>query len=169
MGARFTKDEDYQDKKKREGGSVRRELAFSNAIELKNATLKSVEKFTFNDMTVDAKVVRVYDGDTCTCVFDTFGLGLYKHQVRLNGIDTAELKSSDLAVKALALRTRDYVSRLILNKIVKLKCEGTDKYGRILGVISVDDVCVNDELLEKNMAVVYDGGTKSGVQDLLAR
>lgn len=127
---------------------------------LGEATYKNTKPFAFNDMIVDAKVVKVYDGDTCTCVFDTFGLGLYRHQVRLSGIDTAEVKNKNVAEKELALKTRDFVSGLILNKVVRLKCEGSDKYGRILGVVCVGDVCVNDLLVEKKMANLYDGGAK---------
>jgi micrococcal nuclease len=130
-------------------------------LSLLDATLKNTKVFGFKDFTVDAKVVKVYDGDTCTCIFDTFGMGLYRHQIRLNGIDTAEVKSKDADVKALALRTRDFVADLILNKIVQLTCEGSDKYGRILGIIRIDGVCVNDLLIEKKMALPYDGGTKT--------
>ena len=138
-----------------ESGSLSRDPS------LLSATLKNTKVFGFKDFTVDAKVVKVYDGDTCTCVFDTFNMGLYRHQIRLNGIDTAEIKSKDADVKALALRTRDFVADLILNKIVQLTCEGSDKYGRILGIIRIDGVCVNDLLIEKKMALPYDGGTKT--------
>ena len=135
--------------------------AAKNDAALLSATLKNTKVFGFKDFTVDAKVVKVYDGDTCTCVFDTFNMGLYRHQIRLNGIDTAEIKSKDADVKALALRTRDFVADLILNKIVQLTCEGSDKYGRILGIIRIDGVCINDLLIEKKMALPYDGGTKT--------
>ena len=134
------------------------------AITLETATLKNTLKFTFN-MIVQAKVVKVYDGDTITCVFNTFGLGLFKHQVRLNGIDTAELKSIDPNSKSQAITARDFVSDTILNKVVKLQCEGTDKYGRILGRIFIDDVCINDILISKKLAVLYDGGKKGDFID----
>jgi endonuclease YncB( thermonuclease family) len=137
------------------------DLAAERNLSLSAATLKNTKVFGFKDFTVDAKVVKVYDGDTCTCVFDTFGMGLYRHQIRLNGIDTAEIKSKDADVKALALRTRDFVADLILNKIVQLTCEGSDKYGRILGIIRIDGVCINNLLIEKKMALPYDGGTKT--------
>lgn len=131
-----------------------------DASALEQATLKNTKPFMFKDMTVAAKVVKVYDGDTCTCVFDTLGSGLYRHQIRLTGVDTAELKSKDPDVKALALRTRDFVADLILNKIVKLQCEGSDKYGRILGVIHIGETCINTLLIEKKLALPYDGGKK---------
>lgn len=130
-------------------------------LTLDNATWKNTKPFTFKDITVNAKVIKVYDGDTCTCVFDTFGLGLYRHNVRLNGIDTAEIKSANPDVKALAIRTRDFVAELILNKMVQLRCEGTDKYGRILGLVYYDGVSISDLLLEKKLAMPYGGGKKT--------
>ena len=132
---------------------------------LEDATYKSTKPFAF-ETTVRAKVVKVYDGDTCTCVFDTFGLGLFRHQIRLSGVDTPELKSKNPDEKAAAILVRDFVAGLILGKIVDLKCEGSDKYGRILGTITVQAmpeapaICINTLLVEKKMARSYDGGTK---------
>ena len=122
MGVCSTKEVATEVEKEAEKKEDRAERAFSTQVDLENSTLKNVERFTFSNIEVDAKVVKVYDGDTCTCVFDAFGLGLYNHQVRLNGIDTADLKSTNHEVKDMALRTWYFVSTLMLNKIVRLKC-----------------------------------------------
>lgn len=133
----------------------------TSSVDLSNATFKNTEWFALKDFVVPAKVVKVYDGDTCTCVFDTMGLGLYKHSVRLSGIDTPEIKSSNPKEKTRAIEVRDFLKNLILNKIVQLHCKGSDKYGRVLGVISTEDgVDINNLLVENGMALRYDGGKK---------
>ena len=52
------------------------------------------------------------------------------------------------------------MSDLILNKIVTLKNVQTEKYGRILADVYIDNLHLNTYLLEKRLAVAYDGGTK---------
>jgi endonuclease YncB( thermonuclease family) len=129
---------------------------------LANATLKNIKKFEFKDMNVDAKVVKVYDGDTCTCAFDTFGIGVFRHNIRIVGIDTPELKGGSAEEKAQAIVVRDFVREKILNKMVKLHCSGSDKYGRILGKITTSKgVDLGEMLIENKMAKPYDGGKKS--------
>jgi micrococcal nuclease len=38
--------------------------------------------------------------------------------------------------------------------------DSTEKYGRILGRLYVDDVCLNDRMISEGYAWTYDGGTK---------
>lgn len=108
----------------------------------------------------DAKIVKVYDGDTVHAVFNPFGTGLCKFSVRLNGVDTPELRTSDPQEKIAAVQARDVLSELILNKIVKLNCSGFDKYGRLLATIYCDNQCINNKLIYDGLANKYDGGTK---------
>jgi micrococcal nuclease len=134
----------------------------TKSINLNSATMKNVDWFKINDIAVQAKVVKVYDGDTCTCVFDTLGLGLYKHSIRLVGIDTPEIRGKTPEEKIRAKEVRDFVRELILDKIVQLQCKGSDKYGRILGIITTDQsIVVNDLLVDNGMAIKYDGGKKT--------
>lgn len=53
-----------------------------------------IEKFSLNNMIFDAKVIKVYDGDTITVVFN-YNNKYYKWNCRLNGIDTPEIKSNN--------------------------------------------------------------------------
>jgi len=55
---------------------------------------------------------------------------------------------------------RDMIRSKCLNKIVELRNVELEKYGRILADIYVDGVDVKTFLLEANLAVAYDGGTK---------
>ena len=102
-----------------------------------------------------ALVTYVYDGDTCTCDIDLgFGLSIRKQKIRLYGIDTPELRGDN---KVSGQISRDYLMSRVLNKWITLytikdkKC----KYGRWLGILSLDGVNLNQELLDKNLAAIY--------------
>lgn len=130
--------------------------------DLNKATMKNTEWFSMKNFTVTAKVVKVYDGDTCTCVFDTYGLGLYKHSVRLVGIDTPEIHGKSPEEKEAARKVRDFVRAKILGQIISLTCMGSDKYGRVLGIITgPSGEVINEMLVSNGMALKYDGGKKT--------
>jgi endonuclease YncB( thermonuclease family) len=108
------------------------------------------------------KVIRVYDGDTFTMISKlpyTEG-PIYRFSVRMNGIDSPEIKGKTNNEKELAKQSRDALSNLILGKIVTLKNITTEKYGRILADVYMGNLCVNDWMLINKYAVKYDGGTK---------
>ncbi len=60
--------------------------------------------YSLNYQTHLAKILKIYDGDTITAVFHVKG-ELRKYKVRINGIDTAEMKDPDPAISALAKST----------------------------------------------------------------
>ena len=108
-------------------------------------------------------VVKVYDGDTITIIskLPYEESSLYKFSVRLNGIDCPEIKGETLKEKQCAQLARDELSKLILNKEIILKNLKTEKYGRILADVYLDDLHLNQYMLDKKLAVKYDGGTKT--------
>jgi endonuclease YncB( thermonuclease family) len=108
------------------------------------------------------QVIKVYDGDTFTLAghLPYNGSPLYRFSVRLSGIDCAEIKGKTEEEKECAIRARKELERLILNKIVILKNVKNEKYGRILADIYVDDLYVNQHMIDKGLAVSYDGGSK---------
>jgi endonuclease YncB( thermonuclease family) len=114
-------------------------------------------------------VIKVYDGDTITIAsklpYDASPL--YRFQVRLNGIDCPELKSKIASEKECAQIAKKEISDLILNKTVSLKNVQTEKYGRILADVYLDDLHLNKHIVDKRLAVVYDGGTKISPKDWL--
>jgi endonuclease YncB( thermonuclease family) len=113
-----------------------------------------IKRFSING-TYRAKVCKVYDGDTCTCIFEYSDNKLYKFSVRLSEIDTPEIKSQNADEREKAVKARDYLRSRILDKIVSLECDGFDKYGRILGKIYIEDTCINQEMIQKEYARVY--------------
>jgi len=107
-------------------------------------------------------VIKCYDGDTITIAAkmpykDSI---VYRFPVRLNGIDCPEMKSKNSSEKECAQLAKEEVTKLVLNKIVVLKNVQTEKYGRILADVYIGDLHLNKHLLDKRLAVVYDGGTK---------
>ena len=116
------------------------------------------------------KVVKVYDADTIT-VANRISVGgalsdeIYRFQVRLNGIDSPEIKSKNPHTKELAKKARDILSEMIFGKIVELKNVQLEKYGRLLADVYLGDLHLNQWLIDNNYAVRYDGGTKQIPED----
>ncbi len=109
-----------------------------------------------------AKVIKVYDGDTITVAsklpYETSKI--YTFQVRLNGIDSPEIKGKTKEEKDLAIVSRNTLSNMIYGKIVKLQNTATEKYGRLLADVYCGDVHINQYMLDNKLATEYDGGTK---------
>ena len=112
--------------------------------------------------TMGGQVIKVYDGDTITIAsrLPFEGSPLYRLQVRLNGIDTPEVKGKTPEEKTCAKRARDALSALILNKYVRLENARTEKYGRILADVYLDQLHLNKWMVECRYAVSYGGGKK---------
>jgi micrococcal nuclease len=92
------------------------------------------------------KVVGVSDGDTFTLLL----ANNTTVRIRLHGIDTPE-KGQPFGENA-----KQYTSNLIFNKQVKVKQTDTDRYGRIVGIVSNPaNINVNEALLKAGMAWHY--------------
>ena len=131
------------------------DLDYLNEIEYKDTTV-----FTFPIKY--GKVVKVYDGDTITIAakFPNTEGPIYRFSVRLNGIDTPEVKGKSVAERDLAKHARAALHELLYGKIVELRNVANEKYGRILADVYVGDVHVNQWMITENFAVSYDGGKK---------
>jgi endonuclease YncB( thermonuclease family) len=110
------------------------------------------------------KVIKTYDGDTITIAakLPYKNSPIYRFSVRLNGIDTPEMKSTSEEERAMAIKARDALHELIYGKMIELKNVDTEKYGRVLADIWLEDIHVNQWLLDNKYAVKYDGGKKQG-------
>lgn len=108
------------------------------------------------------RVIKVYDGDSITVACKLNALSkIYKFSIRLNGIDTPEIRTSNEIEKEYALKIRDILKEKIYDKIVKIKVKGKDKYGRYLCDVIYNAENINVWLLDKKYAVKYNGGKKS--------
>jgi endonuclease YncB( thermonuclease family) len=135
--------------------------------------LKDIEDAPFFKLsgTYKAKCVKCYDGDTIHVIIDYKG-EFVKIRVRMYGYDSPEMKPSKKIpeekrqeIKNKANLAKDYISELILGKIVILEIisEKEEKYGRILGIIKLDkneEKSVNDMMVEQNHGYKYYGGKK---------
>ena len=108
------------------------------------------------------RVIKCYDADTITIAsklpYDASPL--YRLSVRLNGIDAPEIKGKSAEEKEVAKEARDFLSNLVLNKMIRLENVESEKYGRILADVYLGDVHLNELLLKERYAVKYDGGPK---------
>ena len=112
----------------------------------------------------------VTDGDTIR--LETIDLGfsvfLYNKVVRIAGIDTPESRINTKRYphrakeKELGLLAKAKLKEWLVGEIT-IKSYGVDKYGRILGDVFCEKGNVADLLKKENLAVDYDGGTKTKV------
>lgn len=107
-------------------------------------------------------IVSVYDGDTFRCDLAEYPDIVGKNiGVRINGIDTPEMKDKRPWVKALAIKSRNYVRRCFARaRCIELRNLRRGKYFRIVADVYVDGVSLADKLLENGYAHKYDGGKK---------
>lgn len=117
------------------------------------------------DAVIECKVISVYDGDTITVILP-FERNFYKSKIRVLGVDTPEIKTTNPEEKAAAIAARDWLRDQVLNKHVWLHCKGPDKYGRLLAnLYHTKDVqnteSINNMLIRLGYAQRYDGGTKT--------
>lgn len=108
------------------------------------------------------RVIKVYDGDTITIAskLPFEDSPLYRLSVRLNGIDTPEIKGKTEDEKTAAKNARNALAGLVMNKYVSLYNIESEKYGRILADVYVDSLHVNAWMIQQRYAVSYEGKTK---------
>jgi endonuclease YncB( thermonuclease family) len=87
--------------------------------------------------------------------------------VRLNGIDAPEIHGKNADEKDSAIYARDQLESLLLHRVVQLKNQKTEKYGRILADVYLGDLHINQWLLDEKLVVPYDGGTKKSPESWL--
>lgn len=109
-----------------------------------------------------AKVIKVYDGDTITVAskLPFKESPIYRFSVRLRSIDSPEIKGKSDQECQLAIKSRDALHNLIFGKIIELKNNGKEKYGRLLADIYYKDIHINKWMVDNGYAIKYDGGKK---------
>lgn len=113
---------------------------------------------------IPARVVRIVDGDTLI-VRARIWLGQeVETAVRLDGIDTPELKSPCAAERELAGRARDTIAGLTDGRSVVLRDVRYGKYaGRVLARIETESgQDLATALLERGLGRAYRGGRRVG-------
>ena len=115
---------------------------------------------TANSLAGQFKVNRVTDGDT----IKVSGNGESKITVRLVGIDAPETsKKKNEPGQPYSKKSTKHLAGLVLNKSVTVKSYGTDRYGRTLGVVFVNEQNVNIEMVKAGLAEAYRGRPAKGL------
>lgn len=145
---------------------------------------EDINSVPYKGEVVKAKVVSVYDGDTCTILIP-YGSSFMKYNLRIIGVDAPEIRArrdkkkdgerSPEEIQQLdelvtlerraAINVRDIVKEMICDKEVNVVIERHDKYGgRLLGTIHLPkgygEKTLKDYLLQHRMAKEYYGKAK---------
>ena len=96
----------------------------------------------------EATVIKVIDGDTIWIKKDN------KHiKIRLSYIDAPELKQN------FGIRSRNFLSNLVLHKMIEVNTNKKDRYNRHLGEIYIhntkESIFVNAKMIKSGNAWVY--------------
>ena len=110
-----------------------------------------------------SKLISVYDGDTFRVDIDSLSPIVGKNiPIRLNGVDTPEIRGKCEHEKDLAIKARDFVRNKLANaKEVKLTKLQRGTYFRVIADVMIDGVNLGQELLDNELAYKYTGGKKS--------
>jgi len=131
-----------------------------------DATIENTPEWTWEGKTIEAKVIRVIDGDTVDMALQHADSGrIYRYRVRLYGIDAPEMhprkdnpyreQEREAAQHAtMALRTRIEHQRVMATFYKR------EKFGREMATIMMDDININEWMISEGYAVAYHGGTK---------
>lgn len=91
------------------------------------------------------RVVKVYDGDTVTCLDDMN----QQQKVRLAGIDAPE------AGQDFGQVSRQALADMVFGKTIEVVDEGRDRYGRWIGRLYTDGIDVNRQMVASGNAWHY--------------
>jgi len=105
-----------------------------------------------------ADVVSVYDGDTFTADVHVWPGQINRVHVRIDGIDSPELRARCAEEKTLALRARDAMQSILAGGAVTLTQLRRGKYAsRMIASVLVDGVDVSAEMIRRGLAREYHG------------
>jgi len=127
--------------------------------ELLEMDVDQFKPFNLDGEQIVAKVLRVHDGDTITIGWKQDPQWV-RTNVRLTGIDTPELHSKNAKESKLCRLGREWLKMNYLNKLIIVKCNEMDKYGRLLGeLIDYSDrsININNKLISLQFARIYGG------------
>ena len=108
--------------------------------------------FTFIEMNAKQNlsseiIAKCYDGDTCTTKNG--------EKIRLACIDAPEIAGKN-AEPIKAERSKEFLNNLVLNKKVFIKRINTDRYGRTVAEIFIDDINIQKLLVNNGYAKVFE-------------
>ena len=121
----------------------------------------SAKDINYGSVTVD-EVTSIYDGDTFRVnIKDYPSIAGSRIPIRINGIDTPEMRGKCTKEKTLAREAKQLTVKMLRNaKVIELRNMQRGKYFRIVADVYADNQSLADKLIKNNLAVRYNGGTK---------
>ncbi|MDX2370701.1 MAG: thermonuclease family protein [Colwellia sp.] len=109
-----------------------------------------------------SEITSIYDGDNFRANIKGYPSIIGEHMsIRINGIDTPELRGKCDKEKQLARKAKQFTVEHLRNaKIITLNNIKRGKYFRLIADVLVDGVNLGDLLIKNNHAVKYKGKTK---------
>ncbi len=153
---------------------------------LRNAEIQTYPLFSLKGYITFAKLLSNYDGDTGDILF-IYNELMMRMKARFNGYDTCEIKPSknDPRREEKKMRAKEAKKRLWKlctnmdeegvehRRLIKIKCDEFDKYGRLLITAfqeeqdisnKTDDelfeMSINNQMIKEGHGYKYGGGTK---------
>jgi len=110
-----------------------------------------------------SEITSIYDGDTFRCNIDGYPRLIGERiGIRINGIDTPEMRDNRPHIKKLAQRAKQFaVERLRSGHHIELRNMKRGKYFRIVADVYIDGRSLAEELMRAGLAKPYDGGKKT--------
>jgi len=135
-------------------------------------SIDDIPFYSLRDRVDVCRVSKCYDGDTIHIVLlGIYPQGPYQLKCRLMGIDTAEIRGSLSEEKEFALKTRDYLRNLILDKVIYVKFGDFDSFGRTLAnfYLHKKDIgstnTISQHLIDNGYGYQYDGTKKKKFEE----
>lgn len=115
---------------------------------------------SFNCVTYE----KNYDGDTISFHIPHIHPFFTSMNIRVQGIDTPEIRSKDPCERVAATYVREYVkSKMQSASLINLTNVKRGKYFRLVADIMIDGTNLAQIMLQEGLAVEYDGKTKPKV------
>ena len=114
--------------------------------------LAFVISFPLPESSFSGKVVKVSDGDTIEVMHNGA-----PEKIRLYGIDCPEISHrAGETGQPFGQNAKKFTGDLVAGKIVTIEVKDTDRYGRTVGVVKLNDgTILNEELLKAGLALYY--------------
>ncbi len=109
---------------------------------------------------ITARVVSVYDGDTLTVDAEPWPGVTIRTAVRVNGVDTPEIRGKCQAEKDLAIRARDFVREKVGERVQIANVKHGKYAGRVVADVLVGGERLSDMLIAVGLGRPYEGGRR---------
>lgn len=115
------------------------------------------------------KITKIVDGDTLDVDIDLgFDIILRNQRIRLYGVDTPELRTTNNEEKVFGFLAKDFVEKFVDKGDILLRTHDYNpkgKFGRIIADIVVNGNSLSEFLIENYLGVAYFGQSKELIEE----